>query len=104
MNSSELSVNSRLNTCSCLVPLRAIIPDLMRFAYTSTAELRVHSDQTSGVSGRGGPGSRKRDSSPDLYIDESKNGNENGKDEGEEKVLVLDFVEAKKTKKVDLQT
>ncbi|KAG8875050.1 hypothetical protein FRB97_005471 [Tulasnella sp. 331] len=87
---------------SQVAEIKAIIPDLMRFAYISTAELRVHSDQTSGVSGRGGSNSNRRDVSPDWYTSDAKTWN--GNDEGEEKVLVLDFVEAKKTKKPDLQT
>lgn len=66
---------------------RAIIPGLLRFAYTSPADLRIHSDSL--------PGTSKK-FAEDVY-DSAGNGYND-----EEHVLVLDFVEQKKTKKSDL--
>ncbi|KAG9018344.1 hypothetical protein FRB93_000047 [Tulasnella sp. JGI-2019a] len=83
---------------SQVAEIKAIIPDLMRFAYISSSELRIHSDQTSGVGGCGSS-SKKRDASPDWYTSFGKADPESG-----ETVLVLDFVEGKKMRKADQQT
>ncbi|KAG9006140.1 hypothetical protein FRB94_000965, partial [Tulasnella sp. JGI-2019a] len=83
---------------SQVAEIKAIIPDLMRFAYISSSELQIHSDQTSGVGGCGSS-SKKRDASPDWYTSFGKADPESG-----ETVLVLDFVEGKKMRKADQQT
>ncbi|KAG9001135.1 hypothetical protein FRB90_011666 [Tulasnella sp. 427] len=73
--------------------IKAILPDLIRFAYTTTSEIRVHSDKTSGVPGS----SKNRANSPDIYESFSlKN------DRADEQVLVLEFVEKVKLKRPDL--
>lgn len=73
---------------------RAILPDLIRFAYTPASQIRVHSDRTLGASSS----SKGRAELPDPY--ESF-----GLDSGnaDEQVLVLEFVEKVKLKRPDLE-
>ncbi|KAG8949918.1 hypothetical protein FRC04_008221 [Tulasnella sp. 424] len=73
---------------------KAILPDLIRFAYTPASQIRVHSDRTLGASSS----SKGRAELPDPY--ESF-----GLDSGnaDEQVLVLEFVEKVKLKRPDLE-
>lgn len=66
----------------------------MRFAYISSADLRIHSDNTSGVGNMSSAGgSKQRAVTPDFSIIENS-----GQAEEDEHVLVLDFVESSKKK------
>jgi len=71
-----------------LTPKRALLPDLIRFAYIPADALRINSNDTST--------SKKRANSPSFVLT-----GKNGLNE-EEHVLVLDFVEStKKTKRAE---
>ncbi|KAG8912308.1 hypothetical protein FRC01_005168 [Tulasnella sp. 417] len=73
--------------------IKAILPDLIRFAYTPASQIRVHSDRTSGISSN----SKDRAESPDPYEAFSlKSGR------SDEQVLVLEFVEKVKLQRPDL--
>ncbi|KAG9046660.1 hypothetical protein FS837_003907 [Tulasnella sp. UAMH 9824] len=73
--------------------IKAILPDLIRFAYTPASQIRVHSDRTSGISSN----SKGRAESPDPYESFSlKSGR------SDEQVLVLEFVEKVKLQRPDL--
>ncbi|KAG8953362.1 hypothetical protein FRC03_011793, partial [Tulasnella sp. 419] len=68
--------------------IKAIIPELIRFAYIPAADLRIHSDKGSQPEGRSKSG---RDD--DIYAPQTSSIKD------DEQVLVLDFVEQKKGKK-----
>ena len=72
---------------------RALLPELIRFAYIPSIELRIHADSTM---------SKDREASPDFLISTpgpSKEQTILPSDDDEEHVLVLDFTDAPKGQK-----
>ncbi|KAI0781100.1 DEAD/H helicase [Trametes elegans] len=72
--------------------LKALLPEVVKFAYTPRAELRIHSDQHPG-------GHRER--SPDYSAFQSANASSSrvNDDDEDEHVLVLDFIDNTRGKK-----
>lgn len=87
MRDYKLLGNSSLSGC------RALLPDLIKFAYIPQSEHRIHADS------RPHKG-KERAPSPDYsgYMSATSSGNVGGALEDDEHVLVLDFAEMNKSR------
>jgi len=73
---------------------RALLPELVRFAYIPSSEHRIHSDRTSGTTS--GKRIDPRRASPDIY---EQHAAPPSSEEGQ--VLILEFVDSSRMKKND---